>query len=203
MNGPTPLVPGAALLLTLLTTSAAAEPAQLDVTTVPAGLAVAVDGRRVIGAGGAVELSPGAHAVMVDDPCFFSPAVQIVVRAGERKELRLAGLAKLARLDVTAENQEGAPEAAGIEVDGVGRGRLPFTGSVPLCSSKLVLVTAAARVAQRPLRLSQGKVTRVRVVLPSIPPIPPRRSTDRANSDASKRTPTRAAQPSSSVDPFR
>jgi formylglycine-generating enzyme required for sulfatase activity len=139
--------------------------ATITVVTEPPGLSVSIDGTSAGKAPlAARDFPPGAHEVLIDDPCWRRVGERVVLKKGEERALRLLGKQRLARLKLTAEDEQGNAVEAKATVDGQPLGLVPGTHTVSACA-KSVVVEADGKGAEQTLELREGKVTTLQIRL--------------------------------------
>ena len=136
-----------------------------EVITVPPGLSLAVDGKPA-GASPlrALELAPGQHDIVVDDPCWLREGERTQAKAGERKTLRLIARSRVAGLRVEAQDSLGDLEAE-VRLEGQRLGLTPGSWTVPLCSKGIELEAKDGRTWSGVLTFKEGKVVPLNVDL--------------------------------------
>ncbi|MGB8298577.1 MAG: PEGA domain-containing protein [Polyangia bacterium] len=136
--------------------------ATLVIRTDPAGLPVAVDGKIL--AEGPLEIDPGQHEVVIDQPCFQRSGEQVVLKKGERREITVTGSPRLSAIAVTAENERGDEVEAKVVVDDAMLGTTPGTFKVSICS-KEVRVSSETGSFRSALTLVEKETSQVRARL--------------------------------------
>lgn len=154
----------------------------VSVHSLPPGLELKVNGRAV---GNTpierLELDPGAHELLISDPCYFDQGKRINIRAGESRRLDFEVPARMGALDLVAVDEAGNARRGDIYIDGAPLGSVPGVIKVPICARKLEirrgssvlfetdlaikerkLVSLRALIAERPLNGARGAVPSVR-----------------------------------------
>lgn len=142
--------------------------ATLYLDSQPAGLAVRLDGKA---AGrtpiGPLEVQPGKHQVVIDDPCHFPRRESLQLQQSEQRSLTLKMAPRRAKLVVTARDAKGKAAVAEVWVDGR---RLGTTGrqlQAPVCA-EVVQARLGKRVAASGLDLHSDRIARVDLVFPVV-----------------------------------
>ena len=141
--------------------------ALLTIDTKPPGLNVQLDGTRMKTPLRSHAVNPGAHEVLIDDPCFAALGERIVVTKGESRSVRLRGERRVAGLDVSAVTPRGDVVVANVSLDGRSLGQTPLEVEVPLCARELLVGKAGLGERTQRLQLQEGVVKRVKVTLSS------------------------------------
>ncbi len=133
----------------------------VSVETTPPGLGVSIGGadagRSPVDA---KEQDPGGVEVVVSDPCWQRTGERVAVQAGQRRSVKIAAKARMAGLNVEAEDEKGNAVEGMVKVDGVEVGAVGATLSVPVCS-KRVEVPLGKEIFAADLKLEEGKVARL------------------------------------------
>ena len=133
----------------------------VSVETTPPGLGVSIGG---VDAGkspvDAKEQDPGGVEVVVSDPCWQRTGERVAVQAGQRRTVKIVAKARMAGLNVEAEDEKGNAVEGMVKVDGVEAGAVGATLSVPVCS-KRVEVPLGKEIFAADLKLEEGKVARL------------------------------------------
>lgn len=139
----------------------------LRVETVPAGLEVAVDGkRRGRSPIGALRLDPGMHEVLIDDRCWLEDGQRIRIEEGAEQRLRLEARERTAGLRVEAVDGVGNALEAAILVDGQSLGLTPSSFEIPLCSREAEVTLSGHSPHHESLALTEGETHRIVASLP-------------------------------------
>jgi TolB-like protein len=151
-----PAKKGAAINLSLNATFAT-----LIVQTNPPDLPYLVNGRREEAHNGALLLAPGQYKILLDHSCYLPTGEQVVVRKGERRELRLTAQPREAGIDVSATDEAGNDIEGNVLVDGTELGKTPGAFKVPVCSREIVVTAPEGRYASA-LQLAEKQTTAIR-----------------------------------------
>jgi hypothetical protein len=141
--------------------------ATLVIRTEPANLPVAIDGKTQALSGGALDVDPGQHEVLVNHRCYLPTGTQVVAKKGDRREIKLVGQPRLSAIAVTAEDAKGNEVEARVVIDGTQVGTAPGTFKIPVCS-KEVVVSADQGSYRKELALVEKEVSRLKVKLGSV-----------------------------------
>ncbi len=138
---------------------------QVTVDSDPPGLPVRIAG-EVMGKTPleGLELEPGEHRIMIDDPCYFEAGMVISINRDQTKRVSLKVYPKEGALDVVAEDRQGNATRAEIIVDGVELGVTPQTVKVPVCAQELIVQNDAGSFRQR-LDVQERSVQKIEAVL--------------------------------------
>jgi hypothetical protein len=132
--------------------------ALVAVLTTPPGIAIAIDGKP---AGrsplAARDLPPGAHSILVEDPCWVGESEQIVVAMGDERTVQIAPAEKLAGLVLRAEDSKGNVIPATALLDGRLLGKAPRQFEVPACGQRLGVSSAGFADWTGALELHEGQ----------------------------------------------
>jgi len=140
--------------------------ALLSVDTVPAGLAVLIDGAAAGKAPLAQRsLPPGAHEVVVEDRCYVREGERVVLKKGEERSLRIAPKPRLAALKLTAEDEKGNALEGKATLDGRELGPVPGQYKVSACAKSLVIEGAGGVRFAEELALHERETRALRGVL--------------------------------------
>ncbi len=137
----------------------------LSVETAPAGLTVTIDGadagRSPVAS---MEVDQGPVEVAVTDPCYLKVGERLVMKAGERRVVKIQAKARMAGLKVEAEDEKANAVEGVVKVDGEEVGAIGTTLTVPLCSRAAALTHGTATWEQV-LTLKEGRLTEIRATL--------------------------------------
>ena len=111
----------------------------LDVTSVPAGIDVKLDG-KVVGKTPLVgfEVSPGTHAVLVSDPCHHEAGERVAVERATKRAVHVTPPPRQGAIRVRAKDgrTDDAVQAE-VRVDGELVGKTPGTFKVSICAKRV------------------------------------------------------------------
>jgi hypothetical protein len=143
---------------TIVTATLAPRFGWVSVESTPPGIGIAIDGTEIGKSPVAArEVDEGGAEVVISDPCFLRTGERIVVKAGERRTVKLGAKVRLAGLKVNAEDEKGNAIEGDVRVDGAVEGPVGATLKVPVCSRK-VSVALGKETFEGELRLEEGKV---------------------------------------------
>lgn len=137
----------------------------IAVDTTPPGLRVSIDGNDVGKAPIGWREADGAVEVAIGDGCWAPHVERVVVKGGERRELRIAARPRVALVKVNAEDERGNAVDAEVSVDGAVVGPAGKPVEVPVCARRVTVPIGAFRFEAEP-KLDEGKL----VVLTAKPP---------------------------------
>jgi formylglycine-generating enzyme required for sulfatase activity len=130
----------------------------ISVETAPPGIGVAIDGSDAGKSPVAWrDMDEGTVEVAVNDPCWLGGGERVLLKAGERRVVRLEPRPRIAGLKVNAEDEKGNAVEADVSVDGTVVGTAGLTLKVPVCAKK-VSVSLGKQTYEGDLRLEEGKV---------------------------------------------
>ena len=141
--------------------------ATLDVVTVPPGVAVRIDGKQVSGSGlSGRRVSAGPHELVIEGRCFYRTGERIVVKRGERRQVKLSPKPKPSAIRVSVKDSAGNELPARVFIDDEVQGQTaPGIFKLPVCSRSLRLTHQGMREVTRQLSLQEKQLTQVQATM--------------------------------------
>lgn len=136
--------------------------ARVAVRSEPSGLRVSIDGRHVdttpLTSG---MLSPGAHEVVIDDPCWYPEGQRVVLEKSETRTLELRPTPREGAVQVIAEDEGGNALVGEIVIDGQRLGRTPATVKASVCAKELVVLFPGGARWEGPINVRERQTISV------------------------------------------
>ena len=139
----------------------------LSLETTPAGLAVEIDGNT---AGttplSGVELSAGAHKLVISGPCHYAHTEQVVINRSEKKALRISPKIRPAGIQLTVTDPAGQAIHADVFIDGVKQEKqAPGTFMASVCAKLLEVKAGEQGSASNELTLTEKTTAKIDLVI--------------------------------------
>ncbi len=130
----------------------------LNVSSVPSGLDVLVNGEKVgTSPLKAYALDPGKYDVLVSSPCFYDKGKRILMEARQERTLSLELEPKVGGVIVDVKDSDGNDVMADLLVDGKKLGQAPGKFKVSVCAKKIQALTQEHGAAEMALDVEEGK----------------------------------------------
>lgn len=131
--------------------------ALIDVTTIPDGLGIKINGVTHSTPLRQLQLPAGDYNIVANDPCYQAEGKALILKEGDQEAVEISPRAHLAVLKAVAHDTEGNDVHADLSIGGRSIGQAPLEVTVPSCTRSLVASDEQGRTATATLDLHEGE----------------------------------------------